>query len=288
MKNLSTIGWSVLTPCALALGVVFAAAAAERTTFAFTLPRDAITSAGVYDSQGRLLRTLWRANKLPAGVHLSDWDGTDDAGKSYAGREIVLKVIHHRVNPVWEGVIGNSSASLGDSKVHRAFHPPSSLLPIAGKMYYAVGYNEWQPGIHGFSLSAPQADTRPIAATDDAFVSHSMLTSDGTRLYWANTGGVSRTSFVGAFHLATAQRYLAEGQYAWNAALGVHARKVHLPEFLAQQLELLPRTVLQERDQPAHRHRRHPHRHRGSAQWPHPGSRPWNQEPHSPLRQDDG
>ena len=132
MKNLSTIGWSVLTPCALALGVVFAAAAAERTTFAFTLPRDATTSAGVYDSQGRLLRTLWRANKLPAGVHLSDWDGTDDAGKSYAGREIVLKVIHHRVNPVWEGVIGNSSASLGDSKVHRAFHPPSSLLPIAG------------------------------------------------------------------------------------------------------------------------------------------------------------
>ena len=206
MKNLSTIGWSVLTPCALALGVVFAAAAAERTTFAFTLPRDATTSAGVYDSQGRLLRTLWRANKLPAGVHLSDWDGTDDAGKSYAGREIVLKVIHHRVNPVWEGVIGNSSASLGDSKVHRAFHPPSSLLPIAGKMYYAVGYNEWQPGIHGFSLSAPQADTRPIAATDDAFVSHSMLTSDGTRLYWANTGGVSRTSFVGAFNLATAQR----------------------------------------------------------------------------------
>ncbi|MFM9916341.1 MAG: hypothetical protein ACKVOX_11080 [Rhizobacter sp.] len=188
-------------PCALTLGIVFAAHAADRTPFAFTLPRDATTSAGVYDAQGHLIRTLWRAEKLPAGIHLNEWDGKDDAGKTFSGAEVALKVIHHRVSPVWEGVVGNSSIATG-ANLHKSFEPPTSLSIQGSQAFYAVGYNEMQPGLHGFDLAAPGRNTRPVSAKD-AFTALSMIATDSSRLYWANTGGLSPSSFVGAYDLTS-------------------------------------------------------------------------------------
>ena len=174
------------------------------TPWAFTLPRSATTSAGVYDREGRLLRTLWRAEALPAGVHQMAWDGRDDRGQPVAAKNIEIRVVHHRLAYVWEGVIGNSSGAFGGPQLHRAFLPPTSLVIQSDRAIYAVGYNEGQPGLHGFALSAPQNDTRPLPSTDP-FVSYAMLAADATRLYWANTGGLSRSSFIGAFELATAR-----------------------------------------------------------------------------------
>lgn len=173
------------------------------TPWNFTLPRSAVTSAGVYDSDGRLLRTLWRAEQLAAGPHRMSWDGRDDAGQSVTAQEIDIRVVHHRLSYVWEGVIGNSSSTFGGPQLHRAFLPPTSIVIQGDRAIYAVGYNEGQPGLHGFALSAPQQDTRPFPSTDP-FVSYAMVTADATRLYWANAGGLSRSSFVGGFQLASA------------------------------------------------------------------------------------
>ena len=191
----------VLLSCAVFSDAIAGDAIANPTQYAFTLPRDATTSGGVYDGQGHLIRTLWRAEKLPAGVHLNDWDGKDDAGKTYAGREVVLKVIHHRVNAVWEGVVGNSSTASG-ANLHKSFEPPTSLAIQGNRAYYAVGYNEMQPAIHGFDLAEPGRNTRPVAAKDP-FAAMSMIAVDATRLFWANTGGLAQTSFVGAYDLAS-------------------------------------------------------------------------------------
>lgn len=71
---------------------------------------------------------------------------------------------------------------------------------LGGHAYYAVGYNEGQPSIHGFQLTEPGRDTRPLKSFD-AFAGLSMIAVDATRLYWANTGGMARTSFVGAHEI---------------------------------------------------------------------------------------
>lgn len=172
------------------------------TTYSFTLPRSATTSAGVYGREGQLLRTLWRAEALPAGPHQRTWDGLDDRGQVVAAQDIEIRVLHHRMTYVWEGTIGNSSGSFGGPQLHRAFLPPTSIVVLGDRAIYAVGYNEGQPGLHGFALSAPQYDTRPLPSTDP-FASYAMLAADATRLYWANGGGLSRSSFVGAFELDT-------------------------------------------------------------------------------------
>lgn len=174
-----------------------APAAKQPTALAFTLPRQATTSAGVYDRDGRLLRTLWRAEVLSAGEQTRVWDGKDDQGQPVTQTEVDVRLIHHRISHVWEGVIGNSSTGSG-SNLHKAFLQPTSLSMQLGRGFYSVGYNEQQPGIHGFELSAPGRNTRPIA-WKDAFTGMAMIAADGNRIYWANTGGLSKTSFVGAF-----------------------------------------------------------------------------------------
>jgi hypothetical protein len=181
-------------------------AGAIDTSLSFNLPREATTSAGVYDDQGRLLRTLWRGELLPAGPAVRTWNGLDDHGKLAAPGRFEFRLIQHRVRAVWEGVIGNSSAGLGDSRVHRSFLPTSSFQPVGKRMFYAVGYNEFQPGLHAFDLANPQVHLLPFERTGDAFVSYAMLASDGARLYWANASGVSRNSFVGALQLDNGKR----------------------------------------------------------------------------------
>ena len=178
------------------------AAPAQATPWTFTLPRSAITSAGVYDSNGHLLRTLWRAEELPAGPHQQTWNGRDEREQPVVAQDIEIRLVHHRLSYVWEGVIGNSSGSFGGPQLHRAFLPPTGLVIQGDRAIYAVGYNEGQPGLHGFALSAPQNDTRPLPSTDP-FVSYAMIAADATRLYWANGGGLSHSSFIGAFDLGT-------------------------------------------------------------------------------------
>jgi hypothetical protein len=182
------------------------ASGAADTRLSFNLPRQATTSAGVYDEQDRLIRTLWRGESLPAGPTLKTWNGLDDSGQPVAPGRVEFRLIQHRVRAVWEGVIGNSSTSLGDSRVHRSFFPTSSFQTVGTRMYYAVGYNEFQPGLHAFDLATPQIHRLPFERTGDAFVSYSLLASDGAKLYWASTTGVSRSSFVGALELDSGKR----------------------------------------------------------------------------------
>lgn len=188
--------WLLAAACSLATP----AWAQSSTRVSFELPRAATTSAGVYDLQGRLVRTLWRGDALPQGRHERRWDGLDDLGRPARDEPHEVRLVHHQIRYVWEGVIGNTSRGTIHQR-HRAYLPPQSLVVVGDQAYYAVGYNEQQPGIHGFALAAPQLDTRPLAAKD-TFAQIAMLASDGHRLYWANTGGLSRTSFVGVYDLS--------------------------------------------------------------------------------------
>ncbi len=52
-----------------------------RTLIRFDLPRDQIVQMTIYDTQGRAIRHLIRAEPLLAGQHVRHWDGLDDGGK---------------------------------------------------------------------------------------------------------------------------------------------------------------------------------------------------------------
>lgn len=195
---------------ALALGAAFASspsAAQTPTRWSFSLPASAVTSAGVYSGSGKLLRTLWRAETLAAGRHAGVWNGLDDLGHAATESSLEIRLIHHQIRYVWEGVYGNSSVDIGGPTVHKAYLPPTSLLLDGERVIYATGYNEAQSGLHAFALATPQyALPKPLPASSiEPFVSYSMIAADATRLYWANTGGMSRSTFVGVLDLKTAQ-----------------------------------------------------------------------------------
>jgi sugar lactone lactonase YvrE len=179
-------------------------AAPAAATFELELPAGGTTSAGVFDAAGRLVRTLWSGEPATGGRHAGAWDGRDHAGTALPAGAYELRVLQHRVQYVWEGVVGNSSGAFGGARLHKAFLPPTSLAAGGDRVFYAVGYNEAQSGLHGFTVAAPEVNLRPSRRADP-FAAFTMVALDGRRLFWANTGGISRHSFVAAVNLDNGQ-----------------------------------------------------------------------------------
>jgi len=182
---------------------------AEPTTLRFTLPAPSTTSAGLFDGQGRLLRALWSGDRLSAGLNNRVVDLPASSREGTA--QIVL--IHHSISALWEGVIGNSSSAFVGPAVHRAFQVPGSLAVAGSRVYYAVAYNEGQRGLHAFDQATPRTSLRAVENIDP-FVALAMVATDGSRVFAANVGGLSKTSFVLRFDISNRQQQpFAEGQH---------------------------------------------------------------------------
>src|SRR5437763_7390062 len=110
--------------------------------FSFTLNQDATTSAGVYSSEGTLIRTLWSAIRYTAGTHTSSWDGTDDEGRLAPDGNYTVRVLSNNVRYTWEGVIGNTSDSLTGSGVYHNDNWFWNFAFNGSTVYYAQDYSE--------------------------------------------------------------------------------------------------------------------------------------------------
>lgn len=175
-------------------------------TFSFTLPYTCSTSAGVYDSADRLIRTLWRGESTAPGAHTRKWDQKDDAGVTVAAGAYTIKLAHSNVVYEWDGCIGNSSYGSDIKKMHTLFNPPTCIVAAAGKVYYTGGYNEAQPSFAGFKDATPKINDQAPVYTDP-FTVPSQFDVDQTRLYFVSYGGFGNTkSFVFALDLATGAR----------------------------------------------------------------------------------
>ncbi|MEI7463775.1 MAG: FlgD immunoglobulin-like domain containing protein [Burkholderiales bacterium] len=196
--------------CALGLFNSYDASAAlpppgSTTKWTVTLPSGATTwkvSVGVYNAQGVLVRTLVRGANVAPGSISGSWDGKDDAGVAVPkgtlpANQYTIRLAYHNIGYAWEGVIGNTSSSF-DTGVHSYLLPVNGLAIAGSNAYIAAGYNEGQPGLSGFALSTPNTALRQFASTD-SFLSYAMVAADATRVYAANTGGGTFTSFVKAF-----------------------------------------------------------------------------------------
>ena len=179
-RGLATLG-------AVVLGLCYAVTASAGMA-TLTLPVASTTSVGVFDAQGRLVRTIWSGRRFQAGPVAVLWNGLDDDGKAVpATGSYTVKLLAHDVRYVWEGVIGNTSADQTGNSKHRAFNAINDMaFDKAGNGFYAVGYNEQQNALHRFRTSDAQRQT-PLSH-DDYRRLFRFVATDGSLVYFANTG----------------------------------------------------------------------------------------------------
>jgi hypothetical protein len=113
----------------------------DAIAFTFSLPKESLTSAGVFDAQGRLIRTLWTMKTLPAGQHDGRWDGRDEFERLAPRGEYEFRVIANRSTYRNVGAIGNTGQPPNEQG-----HIPTNMLSVAaddeGAVYSANGWDE--------------------------------------------------------------------------------------------------------------------------------------------------
>ncbi|WP_211166258.1 FlgD immunoglobulin-like domain containing protein [Mucilaginibacter robiniae] len=150
-------------------------------TFTFKIKQTAATSAGIFDTEGRLLKTLWSGVTYATGTHKATWDGTDDEGRPMPAGNYQVKVLSNNVKYTWEGVIGNTSASFTGPTVHHAHERILGVAIVGNKAYYTTGFNE--QGESNFKFYTDKPQSREVISQKG--ISTRLLATDGVRVYWA-------------------------------------------------------------------------------------------------------
>ena len=154
--------------------------------FQFTLKSQAQTSAGVYQRNGTLIKTLWSNRFFKAGTHKATWDRTNDEGYLLNDTGYYIKVLSSSATYTWEGVVGNNSDSLtGPSKI-RTFDRFHSLAFTGRFGYYATGYAEGVPSCYKFDISKPNNKITILNGQHkDVDLQCDYVATDGAIVYWA-------------------------------------------------------------------------------------------------------
>ena len=172
------------------------------TAFTYSLAKAGTTSAGVYSTNGALLRTLWFNVPKPAGVNTGTWDNLDDDGKPVASGNYEMRVLAHNMEYRWDGLVGNSSRDMAGTTIHKGMYPIRDITISGTKAFYTSGYNEAMYDFHRFDTRDPQVrlhswtwvrDTRAgpnfIKQYDCYGPVWSFTTTDGANVYWACPAG---------------------------------------------------------------------------------------------------
>ena len=171
-----------------------------QTTFTFTLNRSFRTSAGVFKTDGTLIRALWKDVTYPQGTFTSTWDNKDDIGVVAPAGNYQIKVLYHNMQYVWDGSIGQTSASPVGQHTYKGYHSFQSFAACDTAVFYTMGYNEMVYDLHWF----PKANiTNPTGFfQSDNFTAIGLVATDGIMVYSAdNQGGfqsAGTTSFIWA------------------------------------------------------------------------------------------
>ncbi len=126
----------------LLLCLLTAVLPAATLPFQFTLDEDATTSAGVFQPDGTLVRTLWRKLDYTKGDHTTSWDGLTDEQAPAAPGSYSVRVLSHHLDYIWQGAIGNTSTAQYGPTVHRGFRPLRDLTISGTSAFYITGYVE--------------------------------------------------------------------------------------------------------------------------------------------------
>lgn len=185
MRRIALLACAVLVSCLP--GASRAAPDAHSLRFHFRLDNDYSTSAGVFDTGGTLVRTLWGNRRYTAGLHDAAWDGRDDDGRPVSGAaQYEIRVLTHNVVYTWDGVIGNTSPD-PTSPVHHDAPDFFNDLAVSGdRAFYTTSDEGRVPTMRYFRLDDPHSwRARPaLPIAYDATMG--MVTADRERVYWAH------------------------------------------------------------------------------------------------------
>lgn len=153
-------------------------------SFSFTLSSALKTSAGVYSTDGVLIKTLWSGVVYGAGTHTGTWDGTDNEGLLAGSGTYHVKVISSNVNYVWEGTIGNNSLADTGRTVQRGLNRINGWVVAGQYAYYSKGYSERNPSQLKCHIDTigKRYQIMPPNNTDQATL---FVATDGSKVYWA-------------------------------------------------------------------------------------------------------
>jgi predicted Zn-dependent protease len=175
------------------------ASRAQSTSFSFTLDEPCKTSAGVFATDGTLIRTLWsKVRYNSAGVYSAVWDGLDDNSNAAPAGTYQIRLLEHNTEYVWDGAIGNSSAEISGPTVHKGFYPMRDMAISGTNGFYVSGYNEGQYDFRSLLTTDPQrvkiawgADGKPANIYDPTW---NWTATDGHWVYFACSAATNPTN----------------------------------------------------------------------------------------------
>ncbi len=156
--------------------------------FSFTLGSSLKTSAGVFKTDGTLVKTLWSDSTIASGTHTGYWSGVDDYGNTISSPDATyqVKVLSNNVGYAWQGTIGNTSDNqTGDTKHRGYYHCMRGLAFGSTYGYFCTGYSEGSASRAKFLIGTPNQKlniTLGGGGSDNADVNY--VTTDGTIVYW--------------------------------------------------------------------------------------------------------
>lgn len=117
--------------------------------FRFELETDApLTSAGIFDHTGRLVRQLWALKPVAAGKHKGAWDGKDEFGKAMPAGKYTFRVVLNGSMYRNVGILGNTGTPPNEMG-----HIQHGVISVAtdprGRIYTANG---WEEAGHDFKV----------------------------------------------------------------------------------------------------------------------------------------
>lgn len=160
------------------------------------------TSAGVFDSTGKLVRVLWSAEvgNPYRNDPVSAWDGTIEDGSVASSGTYTVKRISHAVSYVWDGAIGNTSPDHTTATYHAYGSVVRGMaITDGGEIYFSTAYDERIQTFRVMTTADIQNSTSavPPQTFRSALSSTGAVCTDGTITYLALTETGSSAGVIG-------------------------------------------------------------------------------------------
>lgn len=143
------------TACVAASMLAAAAACAGGLTFPYSIGKGGITSGGIYDADGRLVRALWALEPREPGDYEAEWDGLADGARHVVPGAYHLRVVVNDATYENVGILGNTGLPAGEPQ-HIQHQVSGICAGPDGTIYTANG---WEEAGHDFKVFDPDGNT---------------------------------------------------------------------------------------------------------------------------------
>ena len=146
-----------------------------------------MTSAGIFDANGNIVRTLWALETLNAGDSSASWDGLDDFGTPVPPGSYTWKVLRNDAEYRNVGIIGNTGLPPITSG-HVPFLIEGVAVDVSGNIYTVHDWNEPHFDIIRWSALDGKAEMNTGHPIGEALLKAIAVEADGSYAYVTGYG----------------------------------------------------------------------------------------------------